>query len=87
MTVWFYVVKYKFLLKEFSITRAFYIIAIFGIALAGIFDQSPSADAFTFLTPLLLLAGLESSLLKETDKTADIGAAREKVKEKTGRAE
>lgn len=71
LTSYFYAVKYKLLFKNFDRKRIFYLLAIGGVALSGIFDQSPAVDVFTYLTPILLLAGLENSLPQQATCASD----------------
>ena len=56
----FYIAKYKTLLKGFKSSRIFALLAIIGIELSGILDQAAAMDFFVFLVPIILISSVES---------------------------
>lgn len=60
MMSFFYIAKYKTLLKGFKSSRIFALLAIIGIELSGILDQAAAMDFFVFLVPIILISSVES---------------------------
>ena len=66
LSVWFYASKYKVVFDKRNPQRAFTALYVLVIALSGITDQAASMDIFYFLLPLLLVAGAESEISKNS---------------------
>ena len=79
MMSFFYIAKYKTLLKGFNSSRLFALIAILGIELSGILDQAAAMDFFVFLIPIILISSVETaesvSALGENGEKDNVGRA------------